>query len=113
MTWRRFILALGLHTAEEMAGDGFKAYWVGRGQTPEKVTATDLFYLRSMDEGMAVNVPYLLAHYLFRHAEEIKRGASWSGCGDTLAWVTPGPEKQQAVAAGPAQVDPDVVEEGA
>ncbi|GKC82561.1 hypothetical protein Tco_1138278, partial [Tanacetum coccineum] len=24
-----FILALGLHTAEEMAGDGFLAYWVG------------------------------------------------------------------------------------
>ncbi|GKB66675.1 ribonuclease H-like domain-containing protein [Tanacetum coccineum] len=29
MTWRQFILDLGLHTAEEMAVDGFKAYWVG------------------------------------------------------------------------------------
>ncbi|GJY18144.1 hypothetical protein Tco_0389635 [Tanacetum coccineum] len=26
MTWRQFILALGLHTAEEMAKDGFRAY---------------------------------------------------------------------------------------
>ncbi|GKB47957.1 hypothetical protein Tco_0898710, partial [Tanacetum coccineum] len=103
MTWRQLILALGLHTAEEMAGDGFEAYWLGstraipnkrdlraywtvissdgdflgvvpsytlirdplrrlchrlisfsisgRAQAPEKVTATDLFYLRSMDEG--------------------------------------------------------------
>ncbi|GKE40669.1 hypothetical protein Tco_1464074, partial [Tanacetum coccineum] len=29
MTWRQFILALGLHTAEEMAEDGFEAYWLG------------------------------------------------------------------------------------
>ncbi|GJW23774.1 hypothetical protein Tco_0034396 [Tanacetum coccineum] len=29
MSWRQFILALGLHIAEEMAGDGFEAYWVG------------------------------------------------------------------------------------
>ncbi|GJV95669.1 hypothetical protein Tco_1547246 [Tanacetum coccineum] len=47
----------------------------GRGQALEKVTATDLFYLRSMDEGMAVNVPYLLAQYLFRHADRRKCGA--------------------------------------
>ncbi|GKC29047.1 hypothetical protein Tco_1036341, partial [Tanacetum coccineum] len=29
MTWRHFILALGLHTAEEMIEGGFKAYWLG------------------------------------------------------------------------------------
>ncbi|GJT51370.1 retrovirus-related pol polyprotein from transposon TNT 1-94 [Tanacetum coccineum] len=29
MPWRQFILALGLHTAEEMAEDGFRAYWLG------------------------------------------------------------------------------------
>ncbi|GJU80042.1 hypothetical protein Tco_1282407 [Tanacetum coccineum] len=74
--------SLELHTAEEMAGDGFKAYWVCSlreiadkvdlsdywarisSDAPEKVTATDLFYLRSIDEGKAVNVPYLLAQYL-------------------------------------------------
>nr|GEZ41838.1 hypothetical protein [Tanacetum cinerariifolium] len=27
MTWRRIILALGLHTAKEMVEDGFEAYW--------------------------------------------------------------------------------------
>ncbi|GKF75966.1 hypothetical protein Tco_0225410, partial [Tanacetum coccineum] len=27
MSWRQFILALGLHTAKEMATDGFGAYW--------------------------------------------------------------------------------------
>ncbi|GKD67544.1 hypothetical protein Tco_1321634, partial [Tanacetum coccineum] len=29
MTWRQFILALGLHTSVEMAEDGFEAYWLG------------------------------------------------------------------------------------
>ncbi|GKG16039.1 hypothetical protein Tco_0358362, partial [Tanacetum coccineum] len=29
MTWRQFILVLGLHTTEEMAKDGFEAYWLG------------------------------------------------------------------------------------
>ncbi|GKA75602.1 hypothetical protein Tco_0781980 [Tanacetum coccineum] len=49
-----------------------------RGQAPEMVTTTDLFYLRSMDQG-AANVPYLLAHYLFKHAEGRKSGAKLSG----------------------------------
>nr|GEW99009.1 hypothetical protein [Tanacetum cinerariifolium] len=30
MTWRQFILELGLHTDEEMAEAGFGAYWLGR-----------------------------------------------------------------------------------
>ncbi|GJS70117.1 hypothetical protein Tco_0702958 [Tanacetum coccineum] len=30
MTWRQFILALGLHTVEEMVEDRFEAYWLGR-----------------------------------------------------------------------------------
>ncbi|GJT36403.1 hypothetical protein Tco_0926822 [Tanacetum coccineum] len=33
---------------------------VGRSQAPEKMTVTDLFYLRGMDVG-SINVPYLLA----------------------------------------------------
>ncbi|GKE79312.1 hypothetical protein Tco_1545432 [Tanacetum coccineum] len=50
----------------------------GRGQAPKKVTTTDLFYLRSRDQGTA-NIPYLLAQYLFRHAEGRKSGARLSG----------------------------------
>ncbi|GKE58172.1 hypothetical protein Tco_1497357 [Tanacetum coccineum] len=68
-----------LHTEEEMAHAGFRAYWseserdpmrrlchrmiactiYGRGQGPKKVIGVDLFYLRTMDWGTA-NVPYLL-----------------------------------------------------
>ncbi|GJS90472.1 hypothetical protein Tco_0773108 [Tanacetum coccineum] len=58
MTWRQFILALGLHTAEEMAEDGFREYCMDRG---------------------AANVSYLLAQYLFKHAEGRKSGARLSG----------------------------------
>ncbi|GKB21470.1 hypothetical protein Tco_0855393 [Tanacetum coccineum] len=83
MTWRQFILALGLHTEQEMAEAGFGAYWAGRsdterGQVPEKVTDIDLFYLYSMDRG-TINVPHLLAQYLFRHVEGMKSRARLSG----------------------------------
>ncbi|GJX53958.1 hypothetical protein Tco_0282327 [Tanacetum coccineum] len=73
MSWREFILALGLHSAEEMQTAGTAPSYtlirdpmlrlchrliacsiVGRSQTPKKVTVTDLFYLRGMDVGSYV-----------------------------------------------------------
>ncbi|GJV19290.1 hypothetical protein Tco_1368310 [Tanacetum coccineum] len=69
MTWRQFILALGLHIKQEMAEAGMIVYNISsRGQAPGKVTGVDLFYLRNMDRG-TTNVPHLLTQYLFRHAE--------------------------------------------
>ncbi|GKA66108.1 hypothetical protein Tco_0765916 [Tanacetum coccineum] len=115
LSWRQFILALGLHTDEEMQTTGFGAYWAesarhildkedlrdywigissagdflgtapsytairdlilrlchrliacsiaGRSQALEKVTVTDLFYLRGMDvdsvNGLTVIAPAL------------------------------------------------------
>ncbi|GKC60044.1 hypothetical protein Tco_1087642, partial [Tanacetum coccineum] len=50
----------------------------GRSQAPEKVTVTDLFYLRGMDVD-SVNVPYLLARYLRVFASGRKQGAMISG----------------------------------
>ncbi|GKB09389.1 hypothetical protein Tco_0837701 [Tanacetum coccineum] len=130
MTWRQFILELGLHTEQEMERAGFDAYWdgsdrvipdkgdlrdywieissgtdflglapsyvlirdhvrrlcykmiaysiSGRGQAPEKVTGVDLFYLCNMDRG-TTNVPHILAHCLFRHAEGRTSRARLSG----------------------------------
>ncbi|GKC52644.1 hypothetical protein Tco_1075389, partial [Tanacetum coccineum] len=49
-----------------------------RSQAPEKVTVTDLFYLRGLDVG-SVNIPYLLARYLRRFAIGRKSGAHISG----------------------------------
>nr|GEW57889.1 reverse transcriptase domain-containing protein [Tanacetum cinerariifolium] len=102
MTWRHIILTLGLHSEEEMAELGFRAYWFGSKRvifdkgdirdywieisfdrdflepTPsygvEKVTEVDLFYLWTMDRGTD-NVPYLLAQYLFHYSEGRKSGA--------------------------------------
>ncbi|GJS64947.1 putative reverse transcriptase domain-containing protein [Tanacetum coccineum] len=47
-------------------------------RAPEKVTVTDLFYLRGLDVG-SVNIPYLLARYLRRFATKRKSGAHISG----------------------------------
>ncbi|GJV17828.1 TraB domain-containing protein [Tanacetum coccineum] len=92
ISWREFILALGLHTDEEMQTTGFTpsytmirdpilrmyhiliAYSIaGRIQAPEKVTVTYLFYLRGMDVD-SVNIPYLLVRYLRLLTAEILGG---------------------------------------
>ncbi|GKC19961.1 hypothetical protein Tco_1022111 [Tanacetum coccineum] len=98
MSWREFILGMGLHTAEEIESVRFGAYWaesardpmlrlrhrltaciiVWRSQAPEKVTVTNLFYLGWMDVG-SVNIPYMLARYLRLFALGKKQGAMISG----------------------------------
>nr|GEU72807.1 alpha 1,4-glycosyltransferase domain-containing protein [Tanacetum cinerariifolium] len=40
----------------------------GRGDGRQKVSAEDVFYLRSMDDGPIVNVPYCLARYMAKGA---------------------------------------------
>ncbi|GKD74816.1 hypothetical protein Tco_1333098, partial [Tanacetum coccineum] len=91
---------------------------VGRSQAPEKVTVTDLFYLRGMDVGSA-NVPYLLARYLRLFAsgrkqeEMIYEGQFVARLAehfdDTWAWVPAGPARQEGDAGAvveEAQVAP-------
>ncbi|GKB34531.1 hypothetical protein Tco_0879473 [Tanacetum coccineum] len=104
LSWRQIILALGLHTDEEMENVDFTGDFlgttpsytsirdlilrlyhrltacniVGRSQALEKVTVTNLFYLREMDVG-SVNIPYLLARYLRLFAARRKSGAFISG----------------------------------
>ncbi|GKE18830.1 hypothetical protein Tco_1426407 [Tanacetum coccineum] len=106
LSWRQFIIALGLHTREEMESPGISSAGeflgttpsytairdpilrffhrliscsiAGRSQAPEKMIMTDLFYLRGMDVG-SVNVPYLLARYLRLFAIGRKSRALISG----------------------------------
>ncbi|GJW51513.1 hypothetical protein Tco_0092864, partial [Tanacetum coccineum] len=100
----------------QLGGVRLIAYSIaGRSQEPEKVTVTDLFYLRGMDVG-SVNIPYLLARYL-RFREEVWGDDIWrlicEELDDTWAWVAPGPERQQVDAAGALEVAkgaPDVDE---
>ncbi|GKC88497.1 hypothetical protein Tco_1149146 [Tanacetum coccineum] len=60
-----------------------------------------------MDEGTVVNVPYLLAQYLFRHVWGRKAGAHMLGghfiaqlLMDTVSWVAEDPPRKQVGAAG-------------
>ncbi|GKE81314.1 hypothetical protein Tco_1551314 [Tanacetum coccineum] len=158
MSWREFILGMGLHTAEEIESVGFGTYWaknarqipdkgdlsaywirissardflgiapsytsirdpmirlchrliacstVGRSQAPEKVTVTDLFYIKGMDVG-SVNIPYLLArtNVIVRDLPkidmaELVRLQIYEDREDTWAWVAPRPERHKVVAAG-------------
>ncbi|GJX18398.1 hypothetical protein Tco_0221075 [Tanacetum coccineum] len=136
LSWRQFILALGLHTGEEMKSLGFArdlmlrlchqmmAYSIaGRSQAPKKVTVTDLFYLKRLDVG-SVNIPYLLARYLRRFAAGRKSGAHISEgqfvtrfaehFGILTAWVAMGPERQldDVVGAPVVAEDAPAVDEG-
>ncbi|GKG19807.1 hypothetical protein Tco_0376906, partial [Tanacetum coccineum] len=64
---------------EEMETAGFGLCWAKSARqisnkAAEKVTVTDLFYLRGVDVG-SVNIPYLLARYLKMFTLGRKRGA--------------------------------------
>ncbi|GJX99309.1 hypothetical protein Tco_0356328 [Tanacetum coccineum] len=157
MSWREFILALGLYTSKEMqtigissAGDFLSitpSYTAirdpilrlchrliacsiaGRSQALEKVTVTDLFYLRGIDVGL-VNVSYLLARLLTAEIlqgltvialelpvidmVELVRLQICMDINDTCAWVAMGPERHPDVATGAPRVaqDAPVVDEG-
>ncbi|GKE84107.1 hypothetical protein Tco_1557849, partial [Tanacetum coccineum] len=101
MTWRQFILALGLHTEEKMADAGFGAYWQGSERViPEKRDLIDYWikilsdrdFLRHASSHVFIRDPVRrLCHkiidcsisgrrqapkkYLFRHDEGRKSGA--------------------------------------
>ncbi|GKB61137.1 hypothetical protein Tco_0917323 [Tanacetum coccineum] len=77
-----------------MAEDGFEAYWLGSTRAiPDKGDLRDYWTEISSDRDFlgpdpsyiyirdheTANVPYLLAQYLFRHAEERKNGARMFG----------------------------------
>ncbi|GKE52233.1 hypothetical protein Tco_1487389 [Tanacetum coccineum] len=50
LTWRQFILALGLHTIEEMVEDGFEAYCLGSARViPDKWDLRDYWIEISSD----------------------------------------------------------------
>ncbi|GJX39019.1 hypothetical protein Tco_0252322 [Tanacetum coccineum] len=103
----------------------------GRGQALEKVIATDLFYLLSMDRGQLTS---LLPHHFGLVSDNGLRGLSvvtrelplidmgelvklkiCIELGDNWAWVAPGPKRQQDAAVGAlkAAEDAPAINEGA
>ncbi|GJS13631.1 hypothetical protein Tco_0408103 [Tanacetum coccineum] len=126
MTWRQFILALGLHTAEEMAEDGFRAYWLGSERViPDKGDLSDYWVEISYGKDVLRGAPlytyirdpvWRLCH---RHAKGRKSCARLSGghfirhLAHHFGLVSPGPERQQVAAAGalrPTEDDTVLVE---
>ncbi|GKD33927.1 hypothetical protein Tco_1249436 [Tanacetum coccineum] len=105
MTWRQFILALGLHTEQEMAEVEFGAYWDGSERLiPNKGDLRDYWIEISFDRDFLGPAPsYILIQdpvrrlchrmiaysisgrgqapekYLFRHTEGRKSGARLLG----------------------------------
>ncbi|GJW81516.1 hypothetical protein Tco_0145491 [Tanacetum coccineum] len=105
MSWRQFILALGLHTAKEMETAGFGLYWVESGRQGSDVEIMP--QARRLDGRWLVNVPYLLARYLRMFASRRKQRAMISRA--------PGPKRQPDAATGAPETaeDAHVADEGA
>ncbi|GKB83684.1 hypothetical protein Tco_0950579 [Tanacetum coccineum] len=129
MTWRQFILALGLHYEEEMAEAGFGAYWYGSERViPDKgdlrdywmkilsdkdFLGPDHFYVYIRDHVRRL-CHRMIAYSIFgrgqgrrRHAEGRKNGASFqlliymSLLGSTsVQGLAIRPKRQQVVAVG-------------
>ncbi|GJS42322.1 hypothetical protein Tco_0567365 [Tanacetum coccineum] len=86
MSWREFMLALGLHTAEEIQTAGFGLYWTESAtRIPDKgdlsaywIGISSMRDFLGMDVG-SVNVPYLLARYLRLFTLGRKQGEMISG----------------------------------
>ncbi|GKB31190.1 hypothetical protein Tco_0870591 [Tanacetum coccineum] len=86
MSWREFILGMGLHAVEEIESFRFGAYWAesARQGGSECLLERDFICWRfpwhnpGVDVG-SVNIPYLLARYLRLFASGRKQGAMISG----------------------------------
>nr|GEV48067.1 hypothetical protein [Tanacetum cinerariifolium] len=112
---REFILAMGLHTREEMKSPSFASHCrpplsytlirdlvlrlfqrmmahsiAGMSQALEKVTVTDLFYLRVLNVE-SVNILYLISKEIYVKFR------------DTWGWVPAGPTRQEGDVGGVAE----------
>ncbi|GJT32807.1 hypothetical protein Tco_0923226 [Tanacetum coccineum] len=91
----------------------------GRSQPPNKVTSIDLFYLRIMDvrlltEMILQGYTVIVRDLPVIDMDKLVRLRICDRLVDTWAWVAPGPERQQAAAAGAPEVveGPPAIDEG-
>nr|GEX56685.1 hypothetical protein [Tanacetum cinerariifolium] len=127
MRWRHFILALGLHTTEEMETTGFGLYWVESGRQISEKGDLSAFWREISFEGDFLYTPFLYSYQGSNveimpqaHRLEEEEGYDiWESIyvklDDTWAWVAPGPQRQQVAAAGALEAAEDalVADEGA
>ncbi|GJS50575.1 hypothetical protein Tco_0623937 [Tanacetum coccineum] len=90
MTWRQFILALGLHTEQEMAEAGFGAYWAGSDRLiPDKGDLRDYWMEISSDRDFLGPTPsYVLIRDHVRRLCHKMIAYSISGMGQAPEKVT-------------------------
>ncbi|GKB44842.1 hypothetical protein Tco_0889784 [Tanacetum coccineum] len=127
MSWRQFIVALGLHTGEEMESLGFARYWSESGRMiPGKGDLRDYWrsiyidgdFLGPPPSYTLIRDPVLrLFHRMMAHSIAGRSQAPEKICeeiDDTWAWVALGPERQPDAADGApgAAEDAPVVDEG-
>ncbi|GKF33759.1 hypothetical protein Tco_0106959 [Tanacetum coccineum] len=116
MTWMEFILALGLHTTEEMVEVEFEAYCISsRGQIrrEEEERSQDVqetFFGRIAKHFGLVSKEGLMGLYVISrmllviNLDELFKLKICVRLGDTWAWVASGPERQPIVASGSLEV---------
>ncbi|GKE40592.1 hypothetical protein Tco_1463997, partial [Tanacetum coccineum] len=101
-TWRQFILALGVHTEQEMAKDGFGAYWAGKGRNSGvRLSGGHFIGHLAMHFGLVNDEELRGLQVVARELplidlHEIGRLHIYARYGDTWAWVAEGPKRQQA-----------------
>ncbi|GKB53184.1 hypothetical protein Tco_0903937 [Tanacetum coccineum] len=131
LSWRQFILALGLHIDKEMQTVGFDAYWT---ETPSYTTIRDPILrlchvllgpppsytlirdlvLRLCHRMMAHSIAVIALELPIIDMVELVRLQICEQFDDTWAWVAMEPERQPNVAAGALEVaqDAPIVDEG-
>ncbi|GJX59272.1 hypothetical protein Tco_0290662 [Tanacetum coccineum] len=97
MSWREFILALGLHSAEEMHNASFSLYW-----TESTRRIPDKGDLREAS-GLTVICPW---HFPFIDMAELVRLQLCIELDNTWAWVPAGPARQEGGVGGVAEEAP-------
>ncbi|GJY67405.1 hypothetical protein Tco_0469643 [Tanacetum coccineum] len=99
MSWREFILGMGLHMAEEMESAGFSAYW----------TKSAWRFASGRKRGAMISggqfVACLAEHFGLFTEQRLQGLAICKELDDTWAWVAPRPERQpDAAASAPERV---------
>ncbi|GKD99411.1 hypothetical protein Tco_1387395, partial [Tanacetum coccineum] len=127
LSWRQFILALGLHTEEEMESLGFARYWsesermiLGKGDLHDywRSISTDGDFLGPPPSYTLIRDPMLrlchrmMAHNIARRSQALEK--IYKQLDDSWAWVAMGPERQPDAAAGAVGVakDSPFIDEG-
>ncbi|GKD84343.1 hypothetical protein Tco_1355497, partial [Tanacetum coccineum] len=115
MSWRQFILALGLHIIEEMETAGFGLYWIKSGRQISNKGDLSAYWREISFEGDFLGLTMIVRDLPVIDMAELVRLQFYIDLDDTWTWVAPIPEKQQVVVVGALDTaeDAPIADEGA